>query len=239
MLVSHRKQFIFTKTEKTAGTSVESYFEQYCMPDGEWQESHYRGEHVSEAGIIGYRGPDPRGSTYYHHMSAERIRDLVGQDTWQRYFKFTVVRNPFDKLLSYFFWLHRPKKSSASQRLKAVARRMIGGTHRMAPEDLSTTISRFRRWLREEGVVADRDKYLIDGRECVDYFIRFENLMEGVKHVCDRISVPFEASRIPEFKQGTRPEGMRTADFYDRETEQIVRELYGWELERFGDSLPK
>lgn len=35
MLISHRKRFIFTKTAKTAGTSVESYFEQYCMPEGE------------------------------------------------------------------------------------------------------------------------------------------------------------------------------------------------------------
>jgi hypothetical protein len=31
MLVSHLKKFIFTKTKKTAGTSVESVFEPYCM----------------------------------------------------------------------------------------------------------------------------------------------------------------------------------------------------------------
>ena len=40
MLISHRKQFIYTKTAKTAGTSVESYFEKYCMPEGKWQFSH-------------------------------------------------------------------------------------------------------------------------------------------------------------------------------------------------------
>ena len=54
MLISHRKQFIFTKTVKTAGTSVESYFEQFCKPDGEWQESHAHEEYVSKSGIIGY-----------------------------------------------------------------------------------------------------------------------------------------------------------------------------------------
>ena len=31
MLISHRKKFIFTKTKKTAGTSVESVFETYCI----------------------------------------------------------------------------------------------------------------------------------------------------------------------------------------------------------------
>ena len=38
MLISHRKQFIYTKTYKTAGTSVEVYFEPYCMQEGEWKE---------------------------------------------------------------------------------------------------------------------------------------------------------------------------------------------------------
>ena len=59
MLVSHRYKFIFTKTVKTAGTSIESYFEKYCMPEGEWKESHNREEYVSETGIIGYRGRAP------------------------------------------------------------------------------------------------------------------------------------------------------------------------------------
>ena len=56
MLISHRKKFIFMKTVKTAGTSTESYFEQYCMPDGEWQQSHGRDEYATKTGIIGCNG---------------------------------------------------------------------------------------------------------------------------------------------------------------------------------------
>ena len=102
MLISHRKRFIFIKTVKTAGTSVESYFEKYCMPEGEWQEAHTRDEYVSEEGIIGYRGPDASSSTWYNHMSAQKLLDLAGRDIWDSYFKFTVIRNPFDKLISAF-----------------------------------------------------------------------------------------------------------------------------------------
>ncbi len=36
MLVSNRKKFIFTKTKKTAGTSVKSFFEPYSMNDKEY-----------------------------------------------------------------------------------------------------------------------------------------------------------------------------------------------------------
>jgi hypothetical protein len=57
MLVSHQRKFIYTKTVKTAGSSVESYFEPYCISPEEYP-LHRPGElHESEQGIIGY-GPD-------------------------------------------------------------------------------------------------------------------------------------------------------------------------------------
>ena len=79
MLVSHIKKFIFTKTAKTAGTSVESYFKEYCMPEGEWEESHNCSESVSDAGVIGFRGkrntfvPTWHKHRWYDHMSAKKI----------------------------------------------------------------------------------------------------------------------------------------------------------------------
>jgi hypothetical protein len=54
MLISHRYRFICTKTVKTAGTSVENFFEEFCMPEGEWTESHGRDEYESPTGIISY-----------------------------------------------------------------------------------------------------------------------------------------------------------------------------------------
>ena len=240
MLISHRKKFIFTKTVKTAGTSVESYFEQYCMPDGEWQESHYRDEYVSESGIIGHRGLDGSGSTWYNHMPSKEIRNQIGRDTWDSYFKFTVVRNPFDKLISGFFMFEKRKLNySYTQRFKAFVKKILD---RGAPIDRivgDTEIERFRCWVRKGGEVIDRDKYFIDGEECIDYFIRFEDLHEGIRHVCDRLSIPFEPSRIPEFKKGIRHHKIQIQDYYDHETENIVRKLYAWELEKFGYDLPK
>ena len=36
MLVSHARKFIYTKTLKTAGTSVEVFLEPYCRPPAKW-----------------------------------------------------------------------------------------------------------------------------------------------------------------------------------------------------------
>ncbi len=240
MLISHRKQFIFTKTVKTAGTSVESYFEQYCMPHGEWQETHAREEYVSEAGIIGYRGPDASGSTWYNHMSAQSIRDLIGRDIWDRYYKFTVVRNPFDKLISGFFMFEREKqKYSCTQRLKAFAKGLLGRGNPIDRINGKTEIERFRSWIAKGGSIIDRDKYLIDGKICVDYIINFDNLHEGMQHVCDLLSMPFEPSRIPELKKGIRLNKIPIIEYYDKETEELVRKTYSFEIEKFGYNIPK
>ena len=104
MLISHINQFIYTKTAKTAGTSVESYFEKFCMPEDEWEFSHARDEYVSKEGIIGYRGNDARGKKWVNHMSALEIRNNIGNSIWNSYFKFCVIRKyPLD---FFVFWLN-------------------------------------------------------------------------------------------------------------------------------------
>ena len=126
MLVSHRKKFIFTKTAKTAGTSVESYFEKYCMPEGEWQQSHTREEYISETGIIGYRGKKPPETKFYGHMSASEIKGYLGPEVWEDYFKFTVIRNPFDKLVSGFkMYEDRRKAYSFKRKIKTYIKRRL------------------------------------------------------------------------------------------------------------------
>jgi len=240
MLISHRKRFIFTKTVKTAGTSVESYFERFCMPEGDWQQSHGRDEYESATGIIGHRGNKPEQATWFNHMSARSIRELVGAQVWDGYFKFTVVRNPFDKLVSGCFMFN-----PALGDVQDPVQRALG----------------FRAWLDEfAGLVAanrdliaddakphylkplvcaliDRDKYLIDGQVCVDFFLRFETLRRDLMELCRKLDVDFDLSRLPEFKKGFRDPDLPLTEYYDGASEDIVRQLYRWEIDHFGYAL--
>jgi hypothetical protein len=229
MLVSHRKRFIYTKTLKTAGTSVESYFEPYCMPENAWAFAHERDEYVGETGIVGYRGPDPTGKTWFNHMSAEVIRRQLGPARWAAYFKFCVIRDPFDKLVSAF---HFFEQEGAALRglsgLRLRIRRWI--RDRRYP----TTEERFRAWVREGGSVDDRDTYTIQGEICVDYAIRYEDLTAGVQHVCEVLELAFEPARLPRLKTGIRPAGLALRDYYDARTVALVAERYGFEFKHFG-----
>lgn len=236
MLVSHRKKFIFTRTAKTAGTSVEVFFEKFCMPEGEWEASHRRDVYQSAAGIIGYRGPDPHPHkfAFWNHMPAEKIRAAVGEELWNEYFKFTVIRNPFSKLVSGWMHLRKPKRTLRKTVRSLAARPSEAGLLLIGRRDIHD----FRAWVRSGGAIIDRDKYLIDDKICVDYFIRFESLTEGIEEVCRKLELPRDTHDMPRYKSGNRHPRLNVRDFYDRETEGRVRENYAFELEIFGYEMP-
>jgi hypothetical protein len=92
MILSHEYRFIFVKTLKTAGTSIEVFLSQHCGPP----------DVVTP--ILPHVEPHrPRNHDgFFNHVPAAAIRDRVGPDVWGTYFKFCVERNPWDKTLSHF-----------------------------------------------------------------------------------------------------------------------------------------
>jgi len=246
MLVSHKKQFIFIKTRKTAGTSVESYFKPYCMPDGECEQSFSCFEYISEAGIVGFRSKGYRKGNFelkrpiFHtHMPAPEIRDLLGQNIWNHYFKFTVIRNPYDKMVSGFYFRKKQKENhNYFQKTKALIGNLLDIGSPISRIKGDTEVEQFRSWVKKGGKIIDQDNFLIDGKECVDFFIRFENLYEDIGYVCDRLSIPYEPSRIPMCKKGIRNNRIPVRDYYDKETKELVQKIYAWEIDRFGYKMP-
>lgn len=184
------------------------------MPDGVWEFAHSREEYVSKEGIIGYRGNNAKGKKWYNHMPAIEIRDKIGLSIWHKYFKFCVVRNPFDKLVSGFFFAN-PEKNEGGD--------LIGS---------------FRNWIKNGGSVVDRDKYLINGDICIDYFVRYENLDNGIENVCNLLNIKFESETIPKLKTGFRNREISLKEFYDEETIELVCRKYAFELEYFNYNAP-
>jgi hypothetical protein len=222
VLLSHAFQFIYTKTLKTAGTSVEIYFEPACLPRGSATvRQHHTEQTLTPAGIIGYRGGNPSGRTWYNHMPAEEIRSHVGQAIWRAYFKFCVVRNPFDKLVS-LWWFNNAKAGRTWDH-----------------SDFGTIRNAFCTWCTGHAADAvDRDKYLIGGQIAVDCFIRYENLLEGLEHVCRRIGYPFNPEALGRYKGEFRALKRPFADYYDRPAIAAVEATFAWELDTFGYPTP-
>jgi len=219
MLVSHRLRFIYTKTAKTGGTSVESYFERYCMAEGAWNESHAREAHESKEGIIGRRGAgDGTPVRWWNHMPAADIRREIGEATWNAYFKFCVIRNPFEKAVSAFYFRRKQEPTKHDATL---------------PES-----AQFERWLEAEGPYTDEAQYLIDGEFALDATIRHERMADDMNTICARLGIAWEPERMPTFKAGIRPKDATAAQLFTPKSRAIIERVCARELALFGYAFP-
>ncbi len=226
MLVSHRHRFIFTKTAKSAGTSVEGYFERFCLPDGDFVPTDGRPEYESASGIVGYRGPsDGVARRWFNHMPAAAIRRELGEAVWHSYFKFCTVRDPFERAISAFEHLGRDYVAPFTG-----LRRKLG----WPPSERE----RFRHWLTWRGLPNDRPAYMIDGALCVDDVIRYENLDAEMARICAKIGVPWQPELMPRFKSQYRRPEATVASLYSPAAIRIVARACRREIALFDYPVP-
>jgi hypothetical protein len=222
MLVSHLCRFIYLKTIKTGSTSVEIYFEPWCVPPAKWRgEQHARAESVSEWGIVGARGagdgfvrPD---CTWYNHMPAAEVRDKVGPAVWDSYFKFCVIRDPYDKVVSQF-WYH----------LSPAMR------DHLARADFAEVRRAFNAWLPDGTMPSDRHIYTIDARIAVDEVIRYERMQPDLERICRGLRLPWQPHRLGNYKGGFRPRREPAIEYYDERSHNIAGSGFSWEIAQFG-----
>ena len=84
MLVSHQAKFIFVHVQKTAGLSFESVLREN-FPD--LQQWHGR-----------------------HGMACDGMAEW-GRERWHTYYSFAFVRNPWDRLVSWYSMIDRERRS--------------------------------------------------------------------------------------------------------------------------------
>lgn len=219
ILISHRHKFIYTKTIKTAGTSVESFFERFCMPENEWEQLHYRPAHISSAGIVGYRGEDISQQQWFNHMPAELIRDKIGTSVWEEYFKFCVIRNPYEKAVSAFYFYK------------------LKGNLGVESQNLNDA-ELFLRWLKVSGPPDDRCCYMINDKICLDFFIRYESLEKDILKVCNLIGLDSCNVVLPKYKSEFRPVDASAKKMYCSEAIDIIKNYYSFELDYFDYAFP-
>jgi hypothetical protein len=162
MILSHRHRFIFIKTLKTAGTSIEVSFSRYCGPDD-----------VLTPITPPEAGHSPRNHAgFYNHMPAAEIRRQVGPDIWNGYFKFAFERNPWDKVVSYYHWVQA-----------------LG--HRFASfEDFIAQCVRQERFPLQ--LPSSRALYHLDGALAVDRVGAYESLEQDLTAICSRLGIAFD-----------------------------------------------
>ena len=129
MIISHKHKFIFIKTKKTAGTSIEIALSQVCGEEDIITGLPREDEQVRES--VGGKGPQhtaiPVGkytlrerfrylrkgqqARLVNHTRAGRVRKFIGRRIWNQYYTFCFDRNPWDKAVSLYYWRTRNDKA--------------------------------------------------------------------------------------------------------------------------------
>lgn len=161
---------------------------------------------------IGYLGPAA-------HPTAQEAKDYLG-DMWSEYYKFTVVRNPWEQAVSLYHWQLADNGISLQDVSFNEFLRRFKDASRPDPEGVRPRLN--TNW----------PIYTIDGVVVVDDIARFENLDNDLKKISSKIGVPIEMK--VKAKSNIRSKNKPIKEYYDDECMTLVSEIYESEIKYFG-----
>lgn len=154
----------------------------------------------------------------FEHKTAQEKIDEVGLERWSRRFTFAIVRNPWDKVVSHYFY------------------RVKTGQTGLWNSDVT-----FGEWVERaygEKVPAYRDNEKMfmpqtswvrsdDGELLVDYIGFFEDLEDSFSEAMRRVGLKVS---LPHLKSTTRRD---YRDYYDERSREIVAQCFAEDIEKF------
>jgi hypothetical protein len=202
-LVSRQRGFIYLSGGKCATTSITAVLESL----------------VGDAVDPARRNPW-HWYRYDHHMPAVVVRRWLGTEEFARCFKFSFVRNPYDWVVSTFFYLAKIGRFPAPR------------NGRMGPEDFARVIKYLRSPVGRRHMdvpIRTQFDFLADGGQMLtDYLGRFEALPDSWFRVCDRLDLP--RTPLPRLNVST---DRSYREHYSDETRGMVGCLWARDIEAF------
>lgn len=193
-MISHKHKCIFVHVQRTAGSSVEKWL---CGED--W----WRIE------------PETK------HMLVSQAKRKYSK-YWHDYFKFSIVRNPWDRVVSMtkfgeFLGVH-------------LKNRIINVDKYKNKYGYPLTIENDPRFSKRKNLVNENHsehqvyQNILDDE--LDFVATYENLYEDMKYVKDKIGIktPFNYKRA----QTKNKKDYRT--YYNEEKIEEIRDLYYWDV---------
>ena len=148
-------------------------------------------------------------------MLPSQIKQMLNDDDmFKKYFKFTSVRNPWDRVVSaYNYYI----KKLGQGKMSFLEYNMLGRdvsseeTNHVYPAPVSNIL-----------------KSVPEHFHCV----RFENLVDDVCDVCDQLGIPHEIDKFPHRKDN-KTNNKHYSEYYNKQTRGIVEERFADDIERF------
>tara|TARA_B100001113_G_C20994642_1_gene572115 strand:+ start:318 stop:890 length:573 start_codon:yes stop_codon:yes gene_type:complete len=184
MFINHKHKFIFIHIPKTAGTSIRSSFD----------ENGYDKKVVRKK---------------YPHSTCQEVKEYCGEKVWNEYYKFTFVRNPFDRIVSFYHFHKSPqyKHPAGQERARLPLKEWI--------------------FTCKDSNVLHSQAYFV-GDEKLDFVGRYENLHSDFNKVCMDIGI--KPYTLPHYNKSKHDNWQH---LLDKETQDYVHGIYRDDFNKF------
>lgn len=161
-MLSEEKKFIFIHIPKTGGNSITTSLKKYAIDN--ISLSKYDGKQYNSIAVH-----NSKDKIYKHSML--NVYEKRGYDL-HKYFKFSIVRNPWDRISSFFQYNIKTKYYPSINTMDKLIKHLRG----LNDEQL--------------GLYPQLDYFKnLNGEIVIDYIIKFDNLQEGFNIVCDNLKI--------------------------------------------------
>lgn len=221
MLISHKYKFITIDIPKTGTRSLR--------------------ESLVPLGVIDEFGAPNESAEFYQHDGAIRAKKqfIKNKWDWKDYFKFTIVRNPWDRYLSFFKYLKRKSELYSNPKLmgdylssKSNVWQHSGLYQNWINQEINDCKESFNLFLSsgsDQTVLKNiilkynsQDSYYCNknGEIIVDHIARFENLKNEFVFFCNQVGI-----KTPNLQHGNKSSNSyNMLDIYNQQLIDLVAE---------------
>jgi hypothetical protein len=196
-MISESFNFLFIHVPKTGGNSIQKVLVPFSDDHITWGDPNSKERFGIKSSVLDIE----------KHSTLEHYRSQLDPERFAQYFKFTCVRNPWDRCVSYFFSPHRG---------------IVEWSPDSFAEFIQSTIDPHRHYLALEP--EDTDPFAT-----LDMVLSYENLKNDFSALCDRIGIGDHA--LPHINASKRN---HYRFYYDDHAKELVADKFAEEISRFG-----
>jgi len=155
-----------------------------------------------------------------HHLTAKEVIAKIGKEKWNTAYKFTFVRNPWDKVVSLYEYRRKKDKTKIASRNIPFTDWVNLTLGEQSDSYYYNNIKSFQpqvEWLKDdEGIIG------------IDFIGKFESIRTDFEQIRQTIGTSEELPHL----NATKRSDYR--DYYTDKTRQIVADWYREDIEAFG-----
>ncbi len=184
-MIDHERRLLLIHIARTGGTSIEA-----ALAGNDWW-------HIDSA---------------TKHMSASQTKQLYGEQIWQDDVKFTVIRNPWDRVISMWStgWWHEQARSCNTNQLESLKDFIL----KLKPHPNEKYNSLFYNEIIDEEI---------------DFILRFETLQVDFSEMLKKVGASDVV--LPHKEKRDRK---HYREYYDSDAQEMINQLFKKDIDLYG-----